>query len=255
MVWNDVPAKNLPQGAVIECWNSSRIVQQDARLGHDVIVAKDPNLYFNHCQGDPKYERYAIGPIGTLRDTYHFNPSSLLPPSCASDCSGAEACLWTEEVPTAHHLFYQMLPREMALAEICWTPLKNQHYSDFVKRTARQYLWLRANNYNFRIPPPSFDFTGSGGTSTATRDPNHNALNIHTTAPAGSLRISDPMPGTKIYYTRNGLIPDAHSTVYKSAILVSLKSRKPVVIRSIAIDPSGRSSAPSRLVLSTQLQK
>ena len=251
VVWNDVPAKYLPKGAVIECWswNSSNIVLKDARLGHDVIVAWSRKLYFNHSQGDLKYEPHPIGGIDTLRETYNFNPSSLLPKTLRQRLLGAEACLWTEAIATPHHLFYQMLPREMALAEICWTPIKDQHYSDFVKRTARQYLWLRANNYNFRIPPPSFHFTGSGGTSTVTRDPSHNALDIHTTAPAGSLRITDPVPGTKIYYTRNGLIPDAHSTAYKAAILLPLKSGKPVVIRAIAVDPSGRSSAPARLVL------
>ncbi len=251
VVWNDVPAKYLPKGAVIECWswNSSNIVLKDARLGHDVIVAWSRKLYFNHSQGYLKYEPHPIGGIDTLRETYNFNPSSLLPKTLRQRLLGAEACLWTEAIATPHHLFYQMLPREMALAEICWTPIKDQHYSDFVKRTARQYLWLRANNYNFRIPPPSFHFTGSGGTSTVTRDPSHNALDIHTTAPAGSLRITDPVPGTKIYYTRNGLIPDAHSTAYKAAILLPLKSGKPVVIRSIAIDPSGIPSAPSRLIL------
>ena len=255
VVWNDVPAKRLPPGTVIECWNSSSVVKHDARLGHDVVVAEDPNLYFNHCQGDPKYEPNAIGPIGTLRQTYHFNPSSLLPASLRSRLLGAEACLWTEEIPTAHHLFYQFLPRAMALAEICWTPLKEQHYSDFVKRTARQYVWLHANGYNFRIPPPSFHFTTSGGTSSITRDVSHNALDIHTTAPSGFVRITDPVPGGRIFYTLNGQMPDAHSSVYSAEIPVRLKSGKPIVIRGIAVDSSGRSSAPSQLVLSTHLKK
>ncbi|MGC8540092.1 MAG: beta-N-acetylhexosaminidase, partial [Phycisphaerae bacterium] len=149
VVWNDVPAQYLPKGAVIECWswNSSNIVLKDARLGHDVIVAWSRKLYFNHSQGDLKYEPHPVGGIDTLRETYNFNPSSLLPKTLRQRLLGAEACLWTEAIATAHHLFYQLLPREMALAEISWTPLKKQHYSDFVKRTARQYLWLRANHF------------------------------------------------------------------------------------------------------------
>ena len=250
VVWNDVPAQYLPKSAVIECWNSSRIARKDARLGHDVIVARSRSLYFNHSQGDLKYEPHPVGGIDTLRETYNFNPSSLLPKTLRQRLLGAEACLWTENIATAHHLFYQLLPREMALAEISWTPLKDQHYSDFVKRTARQYLWLQANHYNFRIPPPSLHFTGDSGTSTTvTRIPARNTVEIVTTSPTGSVRITDPVPGAKIYYTRNGLIPDSHSAPYNQAIAVPLTYGKAVVIRSVAIDPSGRSSAPYKLYL------
>ena len=249
VVWNDVPAEGLPKGTLIECWNSSRIVNQDARLGHDVIVANESRLYFNFCEGDPKYEPHPVGGIDTLRETYNFNPSSLLPASLRRRLLGAEGCLWSEAVPTAHHLFYQLLPREMALAEISWTPLKDQHYSDFVKRTARQYLWLRANGYNFRIPLPSFHFISAGATSSATRDPGHNALEIHTSAPVGSVRITEPVPGTHIYYTLNGAIPNAQSIRYAGPIQVQCVSGKPLVLRSVAIDSFGQSSAPAKLII------
>ena len=249
VVWNDVPAKGLPQGTAVECWNSSSIVNQDARLGHDVIVAYQSRLYFNFCQGDRKYEPHPVGSIDTLRETYDFNPSSLLPASLRSRLLGAEGCLWGEAIATAHHLFYQLLPREMALAEISWTPLKDQHYSDFVKRTARQYLWLQVNDYNFRIPPPSPHFTGKAGASTATRDVSHNALDIHTTAPSGFVRLTDPVPGTHIYYTLNGMIPNTHSTRYTGPVEVRCQSGKPVVLRCVAIDSSGRSSAPAKLII------
>ena len=249
VVWNDVPAIGLPKGTAVECWDSSSIVRKDARLGHDVIVADESRLYFNFCAGDPRYEPHAIGPILTLRDAYNFNPSSLLPKPLRPKLLGVEACLWSEAIPTAHHLFYQLLPREMALAEISWTPKKDQHYSNFVKRTARQYLWLRANNYNFRIPPPSFHFTDSGGRFTAARDPRHNALHIQCALPTALVRMTDPVPGTVIYYTLNGLIPGAKSTRYAGPIQVRCAPGKPVVVRSAAIDSFGQSSAPSKLLV------
>ena len=152
-------------------------------------------------------------------------------------------------IPTARHLFYMLLPREMALADICWTPLKEQRYSDFVRRTARQYLWLRANGYNFRIPPPSPRFIGNGGRTAAARDPSHNALDVHTTLLTGLVCISEPVPGAVIYFTLNGSIPNARSARYGTPIRVNLALGKPVIVRSVAVDPSGRTSAPSRLIL------
>jgi hexosaminidase len=249
VVWNDVPAAGLPKRTVIECWNSSSIVNQDARLGHDVIVADESYVYLNFFQGDPKYERNPVGTIDTLRHVYDFNPSSLLSASLRRRLLGVEGCLWGEAIPTAHHLFYQLLPREMALAEISWTPLKDQNYAHFIQRTSRQYLWLQAHHYNFRIPPPSFNFNGNGGASTATRNSLHNELDVKTASSSGLVRLTDPVPGTKIYYTLYGAMPDAQSMRYRRPISVQLSSGRPVIIRGIAVDSSGRSSAPSRLVL------
>ncbi len=254
-VWNDVPAIGLPKGTAVECWDSSSIVRKDASLGHDVIVADESNLYLNFCQGDPKYERYPVGSVDTLRDVYAFNPSSLLPKPLRPELLGTEACLWSEAIPTAHHLFYQLLPREMALAEISWTPKKDQHYSDFVQRTARQYLWLRANHYNFRIPPPSFHFTDNGGPFTGTRDPSHNAMNIQCALPAAVIRMTDPVPGTVIYYTLNGLIPGTKSTRYTGPIHVQCMPGKPVVIRSVATCTFGQSSPPSKLLVQWNIHR
>ncbi len=249
VVWNDVPAAGLPESTVIECWNSSSIVRKDAQLGYDIIAAESAKTYFDHYQGDPKYEPPAIGGLTTLRDTYEFNPSSLLPLTLHKRLLGVEASLWTEYVPTSHHLFYMLLPHVLALAEISWTPLKDQNYAHFIQRTSRQYLWLQAHHYNFRIPPPSFHFKGSGGASTANRDPLHNELDVKTASSSGLVRLTDPVPGTKIYYTLHGAMPDAQSKRYRRPISVQISSGRPVIIRGIAVDSSGRSSAPSRLVL------
>jgi hexosaminidase len=249
VVWNDVPARWLPASTIVECWNSSRIVLQDAKLGHNVIVARSGKLYLDHCQGDPKYEKYPTGGVTTLREIYEFNPSSLLPATLRKRLLGAEGCLWTEYVPTPRHLFYQLLPREMALSEICWTPLKEQQYAGFVDRTAKQYLWLRHNNYNFRIPPPAMRFMGPNGHTIATRNPQRNLIGYKTTCLTGIIRIADPVPGAVIHYTLDGEIPNAESPRYEHAIAVALAQGKTVTVRSVAVDPSGRTSAPSRLIL------
>ncbi len=251
VIWNAAAIQTLPHGTVVECWtwNSAGIASQYARLGYDVVVAQQTRLYFDWYQGDRKYEPRPTQWETTLRDTYGFNPSSEVPSSLRKRLLGIEGCLWTEMISSNHHLFYMLLPRELALAEIGWTPLKEQNYGGFVDRTKWQYLWLRANGYNFRIPQPSFQFTGNGGKVTVRRDNSHNALEIQTTSPIGLVRMRDPVPGTVIYYTLNGSIPNIRSALYHMKISVKLSPGNPVVVRGIAVDPSGRSSAPSRLVL------
>ena len=254
VVWNDVPAKNLPHHTVIECWNSSGIVAHDAALGHDVIVANERRLYFNYCQGDPKYEPHAIVPPTTLREVYEYNPSSLLPRSLRPRLLGAEACLWSERIATARHLFYQALPREMAMAEICWTPLKEQNYSGFLRRTRGQYAWLMRHHYNFCIPLPHGEFIPQTGRAVAKRVPARNLIIYQTSSARGMIRLQDTIPGVVIRYTLNGTVPTTTSPRYHRPIAISIASQTPVVLRSIAVLKSGRCSAPARLEVKQMAQ-
>jgi hexosaminidase len=249
VVWNDVPAENLPPSTIIECWNSSSIAAKDAKLGHDVIVANMGRLYFNFCQGDARYEPHAIKPVITLREVYHFNPSALLPPKLRPRLLGVEACLWSERIATARHLFYQALPRELALAEIAWTPLKRQNYRNFIRRTGGQYRWLEAEHYNFRIPPPSMRFTGPGAKAGLMRVPNKNLVTVRTAAHHGVVRIMEPVPATALYYTLDGSRPTVESHRYRGPVAVNFIPGKPAEIRSIAVTRSGRISAPSQLMV------
>jgi hexosaminidase len=247
VVWDDVPAKNLPHNTIIECWNSSSIVTKDASLGHDVIVAECNRLYLNYCQGDPRFEPHAIVPAITIRQVYHFNPSALLPKALRSRLLGIEACLWSERIATARHLFYQALPREMAFAEIAWTPLKKQYYRGFVHRTSRQYLWLSTAHYNFRMPPPSIRCRG--GRATLTRVPERNLVVCHTASNHEMVQMMEPVPGAAIYYTRSGAIPTVHALRYRKPFAILVGTGKRQLISSIAITPSGASSAPSRMMV------
>ncbi|MGC8560278.1 MAG: beta-N-acetylhexosaminidase [Phycisphaerae bacterium] len=247
VVWNDVPAKSLPHNTVIECWNSSGIVAHDAALGHDVIVANEGRLYFNFCQGDPRYEPHPLNSIITLRDVYDYNPSSLLPRSLRPRLLGAEACLWSERIATARHLFYQALPREMALAEICWTPRQKQNYAGFLRRSGGQYTWLMRHHYNFCIPQPQGEFVPETGHAAAKRVPARNLITYQTSSATGLIRLHDSIPGAVIRYTLNGTVPMETSPQYRRPISVSITPKVPVVVRSIAFLKSGRCSAPARL--------
>jgi hexosaminidase len=261
IIWDDpnVPVKPLPRNTIVECWNSSTVVPIDASEGHDIMVAEAPQLYFDARQGDIKYEPWPVPwyRVVNLRTTYQFNPSELLPVSLRSRLLGAEACMWADEwaiheIPKAFanpHLFYQLLPRELALAEICWTPKNLQNYSSFVSRTSPQYSWLRKHHYYFRMPQPSFRVFCDGGHTSRTHDLNHNALIVNTTSNFANVLVSDPVPETLFYYTLNGAIPDVQSVRYRSPLHLQIIPGKPVIVRVVAIDPFGRTSAPAKLIL------
>src|SRR5947199_109366 len=91
----------------------------DAALGHVFTVITGWPLYFDAAQGDAAQEPRATRHMSTLAEVYSWSvmPDGLTPGQRAH-VLGGEAALWTERIPTPAHLFYMLLPRELALAEI-----------------------------------------------------------------------------------------------------------------------------------------
>jgi hexosaminidase len=132
---------------------------------------------------------------------------------------GVEGSVWTEYIPTQEHLFYMLLPRELALAEIGWDSPRVKNWDSFLRRTASQYAWLDANGYNYRVPEPTFR------------------------AHAGVVEIHDLVPNAEIVYTTDGSRPTARSKRYSQPLPASAGDK----LTAVAITSGGRESLSSKL--------
>ena len=83
--------------------------------GHDWIYADCSRLYLNRVAGDPETEPPGMfGPI-TARDIIE------LPVPASSTLVGIQAAVWTEFILDRDHLFQQLFPRLLAVAERAWS--------------------------------------------------------------------------------------------------------------------------------------
>jgi hexosaminidase len=103
-------------------------------------MSPSSNCYLDHYQADPATEPPAhAGNLVTLSTVYGYDPlPTSLTSSEAVHILGPQGNLWTEYVPTEAQAEYMTFPREIALAEIGWSPRLAIDYAGFVNR-------LRAN--------------------------------------------------------------------------------------------------------------
>ncbi|MGN1066636.1 MAG: family 20 glycosylhydrolase, partial [Candidatus Fimimonas sp.] len=65
-----------------------------------------------------------------LRRTYKFNPLRGVKKSKRQNVLGVEGTVWTEYIATTEKLFFNLLPRMLALSEVAW----GTNTGEFAKR-------------------------------------------------------------------------------------------------------------------------
>jgi hexosaminidase len=230
--WDEILTPRLSPRAVVMVWTSRKRAAEAVRHGHDVVIASGA-LYFDAAQGDAAQEPRASAHMSTLEQVYDYvvTPSGLSAHESAH-VLGAQANLWTEHVATPEHLFSMALPRELALAEVLWTPRERKSWDSFLARLPAQFAWLDAHGYPFRIPNAAFAL--SGGPARFEAVPSHvQSVAAWTSAPALTVRLSVPLSGAVIRYTTDGSAPSPTSRAYRGPFTVALGTA-PVRLRAAA---------------------
>jgi len=125
---------------VIQYWDEREGAAEVAAAvgrGARVLLSPASRVYL-----DMKYD--ADSPIGLewaghveVRDAYDWEPLDVLDVP-ADRVAGVEAGLWTETVVTAEDLFWLLLPRLVAVAEVAWSPAARRDWDGFAARLAGQ---------------------------------------------------------------------------------------------------------------------
>jgi hexosaminidase len=200
-------------------WTGRQRAALIAHHGNDVVITSPP-LYFDAAQGDPAQEPPATRHMSTLEEVYS---DSVMPPGLrgveAAHVIGVQANVWTEHITTADHLFRMTLPRELALAELAWTSRSKKSWSSFLARLPRQFAWLEAHGYPFRIPNASFAFTG--GLAIFEAVPGRvQSVDVRTTASQLTVTLSVPLTRAAIRYTTDGTAPSTTSRAYRGPFTI-----------------------------------
>ena len=133
--WDEILEGGLAPNATVMSWRGTQGGIAAAKERHDVVMAPQQDLYFDHYQADPEREPLAIGGMTPIEDTYRYEPvPAELSAEEAKHVIGTEACVWTEYMPTAEQVEYMAYPRVLALAEIAWSPREARDWSSFSAR-------------------------------------------------------------------------------------------------------------------------
>jgi hexosaminidase len=141
--WEEIASAPLLDGAVVQFWNTRNprghdLARAAAAQGAQLIMSPADRVYL-----DMKYDRGT--PLGLdwagfvdVRDSYEWDPATLVSGVGEEAILGVEAPLWTETVTTLRDIETMLLPRLCAVAEVAWSPVGSRNWEDFRGRLAAE---------------------------------------------------------------------------------------------------------------------
>ncbi len=195
MGWDEIAEGGLTKEAAMMWWRNwaPKTREIAAKNGNDLIITPDFEYYFDFS--------YKSTPTSKV---YNYEPvPETFTPEMTKSIIGVQANLWSERIPNTKRLYYQALPRMLALAETGWTDKSLKNIDSFNKKITEQYDRFDAQKLFYHLPSLQGIEEKVVFTDTAT------------------LNIQIPLSGMKVYYTTDGTAPTEISTEYTSPVIIS----------------------------------
>jgi hexosaminidase len=232
--WDDelVAGARLPAAQVVMVWHASdggHVAREAAAQGHDVVMAPEGALYFDHYQSDLADEGPGQAPMATLRQAYD---AAVIPNGAtaaeAARVIGVQGNLWTELMPDFASDQHALFPRMAALAELGWSGPGAHDWNGFLVR-------LSAELARYRSLGITYADTAFAPVATVTE------------AGKDGLRVvlANQAAFGEIRYTTDGSAPTSASTLYGGALDFSAHGK--VTLRAATFGPGGFELAAARM--------
>jgi hexosaminidase len=150
--WGEIAPANLTPQTIVQHWKPDSAHLHAAR-GGKVILSPNKQLYL-----DMKYDSSTV--LGLhwagyveVRNSYDWDPPSLLPGVAESAIFGVEAPLWSETLEKLEDFEFMAFPRLIAAAEVGWSPAAARQWDSFRLRLGMQGPRLQALGVNFYRSP------------------------------------------------------------------------------------------------------
>ncbi len=235
--WDEILEGGLASQATVMSWRGTDGGIEAARMGHDVIMAPNSDVYFDYYQSvDRTAEPLAIGGYTPLDDVYAFEPiPDELSETDAQYILGAQGQLWTEYIKTEEHAEYMVLPRMVALAEVLWSPKATRDWESFLRRLPNQFRKLDSLGYNYRVPDVEMGLVGRTGRSGQAME------DLLTLENRVTVMMEAPVDG-QIRYTTDPSLPTMAWPAYRAPVELRVDTGAVTVYARLILD-SGKPGA------------
>lgn len=148
--WDEILEGGLAPNATVMSWRGMAGGISAAKANHKVIMAPDEPMYFNYYQFDRTSEPVSAGKLVPIEAVYAYDPiPSELNVEERKFILGAEACLWSEFIPSPENLEFKAFPRACALSEVLWSAKEGRSFPEFKSRLIPHLSRLDYMNVNY----------------------------------------------------------------------------------------------------------
>jgi hexosaminidase len=227
--WDEILEGGLAPNATVMSWRGISGGIAAARAGHDVVMTPTSNTYLDYNQGDKRFESIYMNNPLTLMTVYAYEP---IPDSLTAEQGkhvlGTQGQLWTEWMQTTRDMEYMAFPRELAIAEVAWSPKAAKSWDSFRRRLLPRLLTLGRLGVNYRFPGVEGQLEKNQVVATDTL----------------TLELTSAIPEAEVRYTLDGSEPTITSTKYIGPLHLTIPAEGISVIARAFLDE--RHASPAR---------
>ena len=228
--WDEILEGGVPPNATVMSWRGIQGAITAARLGHDVVLAPAPGLYFDNLQSHRDDEPAGRLTIAPLSQVYNFEVvPAVLSTEEARHVLGAQGNLWSEYLLSDWYLQHAAFPRVDALAEAVWTQPASMSWAGFLERLPAQMQRYRRQAIAAADSAFAVDFE-VGGRNAAAREG------------GGEVMLLNQSGFGTIRYTLDGSEPDLRAKLYTAPLALKLGT----LIKAAAFSDDGLPLATAR---------
>jgi hexosaminidase len=203
--WDEILDGGLPADATVMSWRGIEGAVAAAKAGHDTVLAPGMPFYFDNRQSTATDEPPGRGLVIKLKDVYAYDPvPASLSPEQAGRVLGVQGTVFTEHVRTDAWVEHMAFPREIAVAEMAWSPPEQRNWDSFVARLPAALARDRA----LGLAPADSAFEVQAA--------------LDGDAEAGPITAMLAGQVGEVRYTLDGSEPTATATVYTAPISAKL---------------------------------
>lgn len=195
IAWDEILEGGINPDVNVMFWRDwlGGVPEKAVNNGNHVIFVPTSPLYFSQMDS-------ALFPV------YHIQKMfDAMPEEKQYLIRGAQACIWTELIPSENMASRHIYPRLLALSEATWTNKESLDWNSFKQRLTNQLVFLNAENV--KHPSRSYKLIPT--------------ITVNEEGRYISLRLESEQTEPKIYYTTDGSIPTEHSQLFTDGIIVS----------------------------------
>lgn len=143
VAWDDVTDGNTDKNLLIMYWRDwiTDVPRKCAANGNSIILCPWYPFYLSTEYSDK-----------SLKDLYMYTPTKIFDAEINQKIIGLQGCVWTEFIPSEEVFERHTFPRMQALAEVCWSPMRD--WGSFTGRM--QYHFLYMNKKAIRYSKPAW---------------------------------------------------------------------------------------------------
>jgi hexosaminidase len=222
--WDEILEGGVPSGATVMSWRGTQGAITAARLGHDVVLAPAPTLYFDNLQSRREDEPAGRLNVAPLSQVYNFDVMpTVLSAEEGRHVLGAQGSLWSEYLSSGWNLQHAAFPRVDALSEVVWTRPSRMSWAGFLNRLPAQMQRYRRQAIAAADSAFAVDFQVVSGRNAALQNG------------GGAVMLVNQTAFGKIRYTLDGSEPNLQATLYTAPLALKLGT----VIKAAAFSDDG----------------